>query len=84
MHRGARHDVDLVTVKRHLGIGHAHQLRVEQWRQDVAGRGGYCHIEQPCLADETPEPAALVPILDNEVAGWFGYFFCDQRDDLRK
>jgi hypothetical protein len=36
VHPSAGLCVDLVTVQRHLGIGHAHQLRVEQWRQQIA------------------------------------------------
>lgn len=77
--------MNLIALQRHLAARHLHQLRVEKWRQDVPRRCMYRHIEQPRLAHEAPEPAALVPILDNEVAGMtrrFGYFFCGQRDAI--
>ena len=75
--------MDLIALQRHLAVRHLDQLRVEQWRQDVPRRRRDRHIEQPRVADEAPEPAALVPILDNEVAGMsgrFSYFFCGQRN----
>lgn len=61
--------MDLITLQRHLAVRHLHQLRVEQWRQDVPRRRWDSHVEEPRLADEAPEPAALVPILNDKVSG---------------
>lgn len=80
---GVRIDMDLVALQRHLTVRHLHQLRIEQRRKNISRRRRDRHIEQPRLADEATKPAALVPILNNEVAGVpgrFGDFFCGQRD----
>lgn len=76
---GLRLDLDLVTLQRHLAVCHLHELRVEQRRDGVPRRRWYRHVQQPRLADESTEPAALVPILNNEVAriaGRLSDLFC--------
>ena len=65
MHRGTLLGMDLATVQGHLRILHAHQLRVEQRRQQIARRRRYRHIEQPGLSHIAAERAALVPILND-------------------
>lgn len=61
--------VDLIAVERHLAIGHAHELRVEQRRDDVAWGLRDGRIEQPRLADVATKRAALMPVSNDQVAG---------------
>lgn len=69
VHHGAGLSVDLVTMQRHLRVVHAHEVGIEQRRQQIARSRRCRHVEQPCLSPIAAERAALVPILNDQIAG---------------
>lgn len=60
-----------IRMQRHLTRCHLDDVRFKQRRDDV-GRDQVIGREQPSIADRTFEPAALHPILSEQVVGEAG------------